>query len=214
MEKKNIDNNKRNSKYNNIKNKNNMQKFINIFVCKFLFHVKYFGLENLGNYNKFLICPNHSSIFDAFFIYPVSTNLNIMAKSELFNYKLLAKIFKKYNVFPVNRNTKDPKSLIHSLEIFNTTNHTELLIFPEGKVIKDENEIGKVAKKGPTFISAKLQIPIIPCYITRRPHIFSKVSVTFGKAIQMEESLLNNKKDLVCKSKELINSIYEIKDLN
>lgn len=189
----------------------NMKKFINGCICHFLFHVTYDGLENLNKYDKCLICPNHSNIFDPFFIYPVSNNLYIMAKSELFEHKLFGKLLKRYNVFPVNRNKKDPKSLLYSLEIFDTDEKRQLLIFPEGGVLKTEEEIGKRIKNGATFISAQLGIPIIPVYITRRPRLFSKVHVKFGEAFYVENNILENKELLREKSKELIDIIYRLK---
>ena len=89
-----------------------------------------------------------------------------MAKSEVFKYPILGKLFKHYNVFPVDRNKTDSKSLFHSINIFKQPGNQELLIFPEGKVIKNESEIGKIAKKGVVFISANCNVPIVPVYIS------------------------------------------------
>lgn len=187
-----------------------MKKFIKFLFCKLLFHVHYYNIENLQKYDKFLICPNHSSIFDPFFIYPVSQNISIMAKSEIFKYKLVGKILRYYNVFPVDRKKVDIKSLLHSLNVFKTNNPCELLIFPEGGVVKYENDIGKKVHNGPTFIAAKLNIPIIPVFITRRPKLFSKVKIVFGNPIFMDEELLKDKKKLKEISKNLINEIYKL----
>lgn len=188
-----------------------MKNFVNMFFCHFLFRVSYDGLENLELYPKYLVCPNHSNIFDPFFIYPKTSNLYIMAKSELFGHKLFGKLLKRYNVFPVNRNTKDPGSLLYSMEIFKTDTPTQLLIFTEGGVVKYEKDIGKKVKNGATFISANLDIPIIPAYITRRPRLFSKVHVTFGKPIFNNKEILKNKSDLRSASMELVNKIYSLK---
>lgn len=185
-----------------------MKKIVNFFCCHFLYKVSYTGLENLEGINQCLICPNHSNIFDPFFIYPVSNHLYIMAKAELFKHKLLAKIFKHYHVFPVDRTKKDPKSLLYSLEIFETNEPRQLLIFPEGGILKTEGEIGKKIRNGATFISAQVGIPIIPVYITRRPKLFSKVDVIFGKPFYVEKDILNDKQQLKEKSKELIDKIY------
>ena len=54
----------------------------NIKVNDYLFKVSYSGLDNLNKYDQYLICPNHSCVFDPFFIYPPSRNLFIMAKAE------------------------------------------------------------------------------------------------------------------------------------
>lgn len=188
-----------------------MKKFINFFCCHFLYKVDYTGLENLEGIHQCLICPNHSSIFDPFFIYPVSNNLYIMAKAELFKHKLLAKFLKHYHVFPVDRTRKDPKSLFYSLDLFKTDEPRQLLIFPEGGVLKTEEEIGKRIRNGATFVSAQVGVPIIPVYITRRPKFFSKVEVVFGKPFEVEKDILKDKQKLKNKSKELIDSIYQLK---
>ena len=117
-----------------------MKKFINWLFCKFLYKVNYNNLENLYSEEKVIIAPNHSNIFDPFYIYPITRNLSIMAKSEVFKYPILGRIFKHYNVFPVDRNKTDSKSLFHSINIFKQPGNQELLIFPEGKVIKNESE--------------------------------------------------------------------------
>lgn len=189
----------------------NMKRFVNLICCHFLYKVNYIGLENLENIHQCLICPNHSNVFDPFFIYPVSNHLYIMAKAELFKHRLLAKIFKHYHVFPVDRTKKDPKSLLYSLEIFKTNEPRQLLIFPEGGVLKTEDEIGKKIRNGATFIAAQLNIPIIPVYITRRPRLFSKVSVIFGNPFYVGKEFLRDKQMLRNKSEELIDVIYQLK---
>ena len=187
-----------------------MKKFINAVICHFLYRVTYEGLENLTSQSRCIICPNHSNIFDPFFIYPVSNNLHIMAKSEIFKYKFLARIFKYYNVFPVNRNKKDPGSLFYSIGLFENNKDIELLIFPEGGILKTENKIGKRIRNGAVFISAKAKVPIVPVYITRRPNLFSRVKVIFRPPYTLDETILNDKSLLKEKSKELINKIYDL----
>ncbi len=191
-----------------------MKKFIKFLFCKLLFRVHYYNIENLQKYDRFLICPNHSSIFDPFFIYPVSNNLSIMAKSEIFKNKLVAKILKHYNVFPVDRKKVDIKSLLHSLSIFNNNTPCELLIFPEGGVVKYESDIGHKIHNGATFIAAKLEIPIVPVFITRRPFLFSKVRVIFGEPYFLNNDLLKSKTNLKEESNKLIIKIYKLNKEN
>lgn len=188
-----------------------MKTLVKFFCCKFLYRVNYIGLENLNSVNQCLICPNHSNIFDPFFIYPVSNNLYIMAKAELFKHKLLAKLLKHYNVFPVDRTRKDPASLLYALDVFNTKESRQLLIFPEGGILKTEDEIGKRIRNGATFVAAKMELTIIPVYITRRPRLFSKVNVIFGKPFYVEKEVLTDKEKLKNRSKELIYTIYKLK---
>ena len=189
-----------------------MKKFIKFLFCKILFHVHYHNTENLQKYDRFLICPNHSSVFDPFFIYPISRNLSIMAKSEIFKNKLIAKILKHYNVFPVNRKKVDIKSLLHSLAIFRSNEPCELLIFTEGGVVKKEEDIGKKIHNGAVFIASKLDIPIVPVFITRRPKLFSKVNVIFGNPYFINNNLLKNKSALKEETQKLLKKIYNLKE--
>ena len=188
-----------------------MKNFIKFLFCKLLFRVKYYNLENLKKYDRFLICPNHSTIFDPFFIYAIVDNLFIMAKSEIFRNKFFSKILKYYNVFPVNREKVDVNSLLKSISVLKQNNNCKLLIFPEGGVIKNKNDIGKKYHNGPTFISSKLNIPIVPVFITRRPNFFSKVDVVFGTPYFVNKNS-KNKTELKQESKNLINKIHNLKD--
>ena len=188
-----------------------MEKFIKFLFCKLLFRVKYYNLENLEKYDKFLICPNHSTVFDPFFIYATVDDLSIMAKSEIFRNKLFSKILRHYNVFPVNRKKVDVNSLLKSISIFKESNNCKLLIFPEGGVIKNKDDIGNKYHNGPVFISSKLNIPIVPVFITRRPNFFSKVKVVFGIPYFIESDI-KNKNEFKQASKKLIEKIYNLKD--
>ena len=189
-----------------------MKTLIKVLFCKLLFHVHYYNTENLQKYDRFLICPNHSSVFDPFFIYPISQNLSIMAKSEIFKNKLIAKILKHYNVFPVNRNKVDVKSLLHSLSIFDNDTSCELLIFTEGGVVKKEEDIGKKVHSGSIFIATKLNIPIIPVFITRRPKFFSKVNVIFGNPYFINADQLEHKNNFKVEARKLLQTIYALNE--
>lgn len=124
-----------------------MKKLVKIVCCNIIYRVKYIGIEKIDNNKKYVICPNHSNILDPTFIFPIVDNLSIMAKSEIFKNKLVAKILKRYRVFPVNRKERDVKSTLHAIECLNLENNSKLLIFPEGGIIKDSKEIRKKSKK-------------------------------------------------------------------
>ena len=76
--------------------------------------------------------------------------------------------------------------------------------------IKEEKDIGKKVHNGVTFIASKLNVPIIPVFITRRPHFFSKVKVIFGKPYFLDNNLLKNKANLKEESNKLIKKIYDL----
>ena len=124
-----------------------IRKIIIFMSCKILFRVKYENQDILKKYNKCLICPNHSRIYDPIWIYPKLQNTYIMAKSELFKRKLMANFLTFCGAFPVDRDNSDSTALRKALKIFKTNEKANLLIFPEGKVLKSKSERG-VIKEG------------------------------------------------------------------
>ena len=66
---------------------------LNFLFSHLLFRVKYVNLENVKKIDKGVVCPNHSCIFDPFWVYFKVENMWIMAKAELFKNKLMAKIY-------------------------------------------------------------------------------------------------------------------------
>ena len=175
-----------------------------------LFRVKYVNLENMNKIEKGVVCPNHSCIFDPFWVYFKVENMWIMAKAELFKNKILAKIYKAYNVFPIKRGQKDASSLLHSINVIEENDKAKLLIFPEGTRIKKDKERGR-AKVGPVFIASKANVPIIPVHITKNPKLFSRVTVVFGEPIDVPNNIHEDKKEMQNYSDMLLDKIYELK---
>lgn len=176
-----------------------------------LFRVKYLGLENIQNAGKCVVCPNHSTIFDPFWVYFKSKNMWIMAKAELFKNKLLGALLKAYNVFPIKRGQKDAGSLIHAINVIEKEEDAKLLVFIEGTRIKKDKERGK-AKVGPAFIASKAGVPVIPVHITKNPRLFSKVIVKFGKPIDIPQGIHDKKEELQKESNMILEKIYELYD--
>ena len=172
-----------------------------------LFRVKYLGLENIQNAGKCVVCPNHSTIFDPFWVYFKSKNMWIMAKAELFKNKLLGALLKAYNVFPIKRGQKDAGSLIHAINVIEKEEDAKLLVFIEGTRIKKDKERGK-AKVGPAFIASKAGVPVIPVHITKNPRLFSKVIVKFGKPIDIPQGIHDKKEELQKESNMILKKIY------
>lgn len=188
--------------------------FLNLIKFLFshlLFRVKYVNLDNVKKIDKGVVCPNHSCIFDPFWVYFKVDNMWIMAKAELFKNKILAKIYKAYNVFPIKRGQKDASSLLHSINVIENNEHAKLLIFPEGTRIKKDKLRGR-AKVGPVFIASKANVPILPVYITKNPRLFSKVTVIFGEPVELPENVHENKEEMQKYSDLLLDKIYELKE--
>lgn len=183
---------------------------IRFIVCYVLFRVKYENLEVLKKYEKCMICPNHSRIFDPIFLYPKVENMYSVAKADLFKNKIIAHFLQYHNALPIKRNSNDIQGMKKIIDTLKEKRKIRLLIFPEGGVFK-ENYIQnkRKTKNGAMYISATANVPIIPVHITVRPKFFSKVTVSFGKPVFPNVEVLKNRKFLREESVKLINNIYE-----
>lgn len=186
-----------------------MKKLVSILTCHVLYHVKYENIEQLNKYERCLICPNHTNMFDPFYIFPKTDNLYIMAKSEIFENPLIEKILKHYNVFPIQREKSDVGGVKHVMNLFERNEEIKLLMFPEGGILKGNLRRKKI-RNGAVHMAAILNIPIIPVSITENPKLFHKVVVTVKGPIFPKEEVLKDKRKLQETSNELLKTIYEI----
>ena len=173
---------------------------------KILYHVKYYHSEFLDEYDSYLICPNHSRIFDVFYVFPLKYDADLcaMAKKELFKHWYFRIVAKYYHVIPIDRQGINVKSIMSALKAFKENKKAKMIIFPEGKVIKEEKEIGTVFRRGATSIAKDVGIPIVPVYISRRPKLFQTVEVIYGEPYFVEKETTGNV------AKQLIEKIYEL----
>lgn len=182
------------------------------FVCHILFRIKYENLDVLNKYDKCLICPNHSRIFDPVFLYPKIDNMYSVAKSELFKNKFVSNFLSYCNAIPIKRNGKDFAGTMRILRLLKKHDKIRLLIFPEGGIFEDNYKYNKRnTKNGAVYISSISNLPIIPVYITSRPRFFSTVTVKFGEPFIPKVNASHNKDLMKKEAFNLINSIYELK---
>ena len=192
-----------------------MYKFVRniiiILVCHVLFRVRYKNTQILENYDKCLICPNHSRIFDPIFIYPKVKDMYSVAKSEIFEKKLVGDFIRYHNAIPIKREQNDINGTRNIIRLLEEHDKIKLLIFPEGGVFKENYANNKrKTKNGAVYITALTNVPIIPVHITVRPKFFSRVEVTFGEPVFISNEALKDKKLLRQEAKKLINHIYEM----
>ena len=121
-----------------------IRSIVYFFSCKILFRVSYENEEIANKYAKCIICPNHSRIFDPIFVYPKIQNMYAVAKSELFEKKYLANFLKYHNVLPIKREQKDFRGMKNIIKLFKHHDKIRLLLFPEGRVIKDRSDRGQI----------------------------------------------------------------------
>lgn len=181
---------------------------LNFFICHVLYRVEYINKENEESLDKCVICPNHSSTIEAFYIYSKTKNLNIMAKAEHFSNKPKTAILKWLGLFPVRRGQKDLSSMLHAIRVFKKDN-AKLMIFPEGTRVTDDFKKSQ-PHTGPLYIAYKAGVPVVPVFIDRMPRKFSKVRVIYGKPIYITDEVGENKKLLLETADKMIDDIYSM----
>lgn len=187
-----------------------IRTIIRITVCHILFHVKYENVEVLESYDKCMICPNHSRVFDPIFLYPKIENMYSVAKADLFKNRMVAHFLKHHHAIPIKRNSKDIQGTKKIIDTLKQKPKIRLLIFPEGGVFKENYiENKRKTKNGAMYIAATANVPIIPVHITVRPKFFSKVTVRFGKPVFPNLEVLKNRTFLREEAVRLIHHIYE-----
>ena len=161
------------------------------FVVKFfkilfntLMKTEITGTENIPQNGAAVLCSNHIHFFDSVAIVSHTKRMMyVIAKEELFKYKISNWFFKKVGVFPVSRGKGDSNAI-------DTANkHLQdgdlLLIFPEGT--RNGFEKGVKFKKGAAYMALQNKVPVIPLGIVGTFKPFTKIKINIGKPIDIEE---------------------------
>ena len=113
----------------------------------------------------------------------VRRQIYFMAKSEFFTDKgFFVKCFMKLaGAFPVRRSTADLQSVSDAVSLLNQ--NKQVGIFPQGRIVNDRTSFE--LKAGAALLAVKTNSPVVPVsiYCEKKIRPFSKITVTFGKAI-------------------------------
>ncbi len=152
-------------------------------LARFLVSFRVTGLENLPRKGAFLICPNHESYLDPFFLvsalpFSLFQKLFFVGASEYFATPLRAKAARWMRLAPVDPDT----NLLRAMQAgsFGLSHGMVLVLFPEGERSIDA-EVKKF-KKGAAILSTHLQVPIIPVAIRGTFSIWPRNRAIFWKA--------------------------------
>lgn len=171
------------------------------------FRIRVHGLENLPKDNGIIICANHWSNFDPFFLaISLPKKFNFMAKKELFEIPILRNLLKFAGVFPVNRQGNDMKALRHAISLI--CEDKTLGIFPEGTRVKSPSRDS--LKEGVGFIALKAKADIVPIEIISNYRLFSKTDIYVKEKIEIHKFLNLKNKEAMNKISDIIyKDIYE-----
>ncbi len=153
--------------------------------CYIAFRIKVEGLENIPKDKAFVVCANHKSNLDPPILgVTLPVNLRYMAKEELFENKLFAKIITALGAFPIKRGKSDVGALRASIKML--TDGEPLAIFPEGGRSPKGGYMRK-GKQGAALVAIKAGVNILPVGICGEYKPFSRIIVRVGKIIELEE---------------------------
>jgi long-chain acyl-CoA synthetase len=121
------------------------------------------GIENLPSEGAYLICPNHETYLDPFFLasalpYSVFRKLFYVGASEYFETPFRRRLARWMHLAPV-----DPDAnLVRALQAgaYGLKKGKILVLFPEGERSID-GEVKKF-KKGAAILASHLEVPIVP----------------------------------------------------
>lgn len=150
---------------------------------KVFYGVKVHNAERLPE-GAYLVCANHLNAQDPFVIGSnLKPEIKIMAKKELFKYKIVAWFLRVNGAFPVDREANDIAAIKTSLKILKAG--TPLFLFPEGT--RNFTKTPLEAKPGVAMIAVKAKVPIVPVTLEAKYKFFNKMHITVGEPINLEE---------------------------
>jgi len=145
-----------------------------------LFHpVRAVGRENIPE-GAAIICPNHTSASDPFFVvfaFKRGHIMRAMAKAEIMRVPVIGWILSKAGVFGVDRGAADINAVKTALRFLKEGD--KLLMFPEGTRVEEGENVE--AKTGAAMFSVRTGTPILPVYIPAKKRWFRPTTVVIGQ---------------------------------
>ena len=163
------------------------------------------GQENISNIpadQGIILAINHLSYADIFadslFAYEAGRYPVFLAKSSLFDIKVLGTIIRKLGQLPVYRGQADAALVLRDAEQ-GIKNGACVIFYPEATVTRDPNQWPMVAKTGVARLALATGAPVIPIahwgaqkilpYGSFRPHLVPRttVQVSAGPPVDLSE---------------------------
>ena len=149
-----------------------------------LYPAKVDGLENIPREGAFILCCNHISARDPFYlaIREKRRYFHFMAKAELFRNKLAGAVMRGLDAFPVNRGNSDLAAMRTAMGLLKDGHG--LGIFPQGTRSPDNAPTPML--DGVSMIALRSGAPVIPAYIGGPYRPFRRIQLSFGAPVSFE----------------------------
>ena len=159
-----------------------------------LFKIEIRTPENEPEKAGFIICANHSSLWDPIIMGATLKNpIKYMAKAELFKIPLLKQLITAFGAFPVNRKSNDLSSIKNTIKILEGGDNVG--IYPQGHRVRYVNPSSSPIKSGAAMIAYRAKCGILPVTIYTKKmkvKLFRKTVVIIHPYVPYEELDIGN----------------------
>ena len=154
------------------------------------FRLRISGAQRIPHEGPVIIAPNHKSFWDSFFIAAATRRpVRYMAKSELFEKGVVARLLVALGAFPVRRGTADDEAIETARTVLRQGG--VLALFPEGTRVRDPDELGE-PRSGAGRLALELGVALLPAAISGTENLFfgplpkpRRVAISFGDPIEV-----------------------------
>lgn len=173
--------------------------------------MKFYGRENIPEGGA-LVCPNHSSMADPFFVafaLGPKRNIRAMAKESLSHVFFVGKVLKLIGTFFVRRGASDIHAVKFAMEELKKGEY--VVLFPEGTRVRSRQE-GE-PKTGAAMLACRTEVNVLPMYIPIHKKPFRLNRVYIGPAYKMNPTGKRaSARDYAAYTAELMDKIYGLGD--
>ncbi len=154
-------------------------KWFAAIALRIMFVVDVEGLHNVPSTGSVVLCSNHTSWWDPPLVARINSRpIHFMAKKEMFENRLVARLLRNANAFPVDRQKADVGAIKQALRVLRDGN--VLGIFPEGTRTSSLTGPSDM-HAGAAMLALKADAPVVPLAI-RGDYVFrGRIKVVVGK---------------------------------
>ncbi len=145
-----------------------------------LWRIKVIGKENIPSHGPLIIVVNHQSFADGILlgvIFLSISRLHFFAKKQLFKYRPIRWILKKWNLHPIKREGRDIDAVRLALQLLEQKHM--IVVIPEGHRSKDG--VLQKGKEGAAYLATKTGVPVLPIGVERTGGNLLKILCTFPR---------------------------------
>jgi len=156
-------------------------------LARFLYGVRLEGCEHIPPTGGVILVANHESLFDPWLLaLATPRTVRYMAKSELWNHRVVGAAVEAFGAFPVERGSGDSAAMSHAAQLLRDGN--VLGLFPQGT---SKQLPSRPFHRGAARLALATGAPLIPVVLTGtrgvpRPWRRRRTVVEVGEPIPVE----------------------------